>query len=546
MAKRSAAFFLPFLLILFSIFLPGCSRDSGANQILRYNMSDPIYNLDPQFADDPNEIMVILNTFEGLVSKNSKGEIVLAGAESFTVSPDGKTYRFILRKDAFWSKNYLNSEKEDPVPVTAYDYVFAFYRMFQPDSPSPYAQSFFVLENAREVLENTMLLYRLGIKAVDEYTLEFQLSTPDSFFLELLTSPAAMPCQQDFFEESKGKYGLSPSETIYNGPFTVTYWDNSRRVSLRRNESYHSADSVVPMGVNLYIGKGVEQNQSLLLGNSADAAPVLFEDLEALQQANCEIVAFENTAYLLLFNLRDPVFSHNAIRQGMARSVNRELFLPYLEDNLSPATEPIPPAAQVNGISYREAAGRKNTVAFQSELAAEHFQTGLTALGISKLPKSSILCLDSGQHKFLSGFLQQQWQKDLNLYINIEAVAEADFWARISNGDFNVAVVPFTLSQPNPSSFLEDFLDYLEMAAELQSFPFSTEILQDYLTEAASSSTPEEAIAALSAGESFLTDNAFLVPLYYETSYFASVKGVSGIDFSPYAGNIFFWEARLE
>ena len=119
--------FLSFLLIGAMVMAPlsGCSSRSGS--LIRYNISEGVDNLDPQFAEDPNELLIILNCFEGLFRLDEQGVPVLAAAESYTLSADECTYTFQLRKGLSWS---------DEVPLTAHDFVFAFRRILQPNSPA--------------------------------------------------------------------------------------------------------------------------------------------------------------------------------------------------------------------------------------------------------------------------------------------------------------------------------------------------------------------------------------------------------------------------
>ena len=219
MSKKLIALFTAFFMLLS---LSACSEQK--TQPIRIDIPSPIKNLDPQFATDMIAQTIIANTFEGLVRKTIDGEIVPAVAESFTVSPDLKTYTFHLRKDVLW---------QNDTPVTAHDFVFAFQRMFHPQVPSPFAQQYIMIENAPQVLSGELPNSLLGVKAKDDYTLIFTLSKASPLFLERLCEPSASPCNETFFNETRARYGLGKGYIMGNGVFTISSWDNEKSIVIK-------------------------------------------------------------------------------------------------------------------------------------------------------------------------------------------------------------------------------------------------------------------------------------------------------------------------
>lgn len=546
------------LLAILFVFFTGCLSDKPSDKIIRYNMSTPVSNLDPQYATDPNEIMIILNCMEGLLSKTGDGSLVPAAALGYDVSADGLRYTFYLRQDAKWSPREDESGENIEPPVTAEDFVFAFRRMFDPSVPSPYAVNFLSIKNASKVLEGELASAFLGVRAADDYTLSITLERADPFFPELLATSAAMPCNEDFYLETKGRYGLSPKNLLYNGWFTVNTWDNSQYVRLRRNRSYHTQEAITPGGVNLYVGIEPAQNASLLDQDRVDAAPVSFSDVGQLQAKKFQCTEVENTVYVLLFNLKRGWLANDSLRLGLAQGVNRDLFLPHFPANLTMTTDFIPSAACFQNDSYRSLAGPAVVLVHDSDQAVRYFSEGMGHLGLEKFPKSSILSLDTGGHKFLSGFIQQQWQKDFNIYVNIEDAPEDEFYQRLASGEFDAAIVPFTLPDSNPINFLNQILPYLDHAAAnpepetegsvsqpTSQLP-SRDILLGNLDMAARSKDFTEAAGWIKTAENYLIENGLIVPLYTEASFYATDKGLTGIRFTPYPGYLYFNSALLQ
>ena len=101
--------------------------------------------------------------------------------------------------------------------VTAADFVFAFRRVVDPAIQSPYATSFYCIQNAQQIHQGSAPVDQLGVTAVNDTTLVIQLAYPNALFLELMSSTAAMPCHEAFFKQTNGRYGLSMSTVLSNG-----------------------------------------------------------------------------------------------------------------------------------------------------------------------------------------------------------------------------------------------------------------------------------------------------------------------------------------
>ena len=541
-------------------FLTGCSLPGSDDNLIRYNISVNVDNLDPQYISTANETLLILNCFKGLMKLDANGRPVTALAERYTLSEDKRVYTFYLREGLKWS---------DGEPLTAGDFVFAFRRLFNPDSPSPSAGDFRSMENADAILSGQLAVSRLGIRASDDRTLEIRLSEPDSFFLELLATPAAMPCREDFFLSCNGRYGLSLKFLRFNGPYVMTTWKSGRYIGLRPNEEYYDPLSLPTAAVNLYTVRPAGENAQLLLEDRCDGGPVLFEDLESLE--GFSTVSFQSTVHLLVFNPELTVFQDNDIRLGMCTAINRQLFQPDIPDNLEITNLLIPPAAAILGQPYRSLAKRVTGLVYQRDEAKELFETGLERLELSKLPRSNMICLETGQHRFLAGYLQRQWQKDLNLYINLEPLSEEKFYSRLSRGDYQLAILPVSLDQSNPRAMLARLTQYLpytdtlpeeteeevpeeekENASSEEEIqppqPYSTaaadkEALELYLSLAGSGGA-SEAAQWFAKAEELLLKRGYVAPLYFESHYFSVSPRVTDIHFTPYPGWISFQEAK--
>ena len=154
------------VLLLLASLLGGCS-DKTAGQVFRLDILSEPSSIDPQTASSDEQYLILLNTMEGLLKMDENQTPTEAAAESYAVSVDGLTYTFLLRKDMLWS--------DGKTPVTAYDFQFAFQRLFDPQTQSPAAVNFTCIRGSSAALSGEGSVQDIGVTAQDDDTLVFSL-----------------------------------------------------------------------------------------------------------------------------------------------------------------------------------------------------------------------------------------------------------------------------------------------------------------------------------------------------------------------------------
>ena len=144
------------LCVCISVMLAGCGGSGDATgKLMSYSLTDDPQSLDPQVASDYNSMLVIQNIYEGLLTKEEDGKLSEGVATSYDVSDDKMAYTFHLRSDAKWMHRYKNDPEDGTesynTPVTAYDFQFAFRRLLNPNTNSPFAANFYCIKNAKAV-----------------------------------------------------------------------------------------------------------------------------------------------------------------------------------------------------------------------------------------------------------------------------------------------------------------------------------------------------------------------------------------------------------
>lgn len=495
---------LPALLCVFLCLwgLVGC----GGSTSLRMDLPAPVDNLDPQYATSQEAQMLLLNLGEGLLTLTPEGEIVPAAAESWQVSQGGRRYTFVLREDIFW---------EDGVPVEAEHFAYAFRRMFSPGALSPHAEAFSALEGASRLLKGAGFLHSLGVEAADAKTVVFRLEKPDEGFPLLLTQSFALPCREDTFEESRGRFGLEAKYVLSNGPFLLGRWDDSL-LRLEPNEHYRT-----PPGLEVTLYTGREDTFALFLNGKSDLAPVPSGQLDKVKGKT--LLAREEKVWCLVFHQNRLPWGNPLLRQGMALCIEEALYAPALGNHLVPAASLLP---------AEEGASRT----FDPGQGARLFALGLEAMELDRPPNAALYA--PPEHLETMAQLGQGWQRDLNLHLRVEPADQDRQSALLQNGDYGLILLPFSPERPGPGALLSPFASGNPYGYQNPRY--------DALLEEAAQLTGEAAEALCRRAEAILLADAAVIPLFRETAYYALAPGISGVRVYPFGGRIDFSAAVLE
>ncbi len=508
-----------FVLVLSFVF-SGCS----APKTLGFDIPRGVDSFDPQLAGSDPELIIVENCFQGLLDKDENGTLIPGAAEKWEVSENGLVYTFHLSEKLFWS--------DGETPVTSDDFLFAFERLFSPETSAPSRSDFFNIKNSEDILNGKVSKESLGVKTSGPYTLVISLESPDPLFPDLLTNAAAMPCNRSFFEETKGRYGLGLSYTMFNGAYYVRRINNYSYVlspnehSLIANEEYEN--------VYLFVKDDPKENAvSRLLEETVDCSVINPSDKDYLEEEGFDILESENTTWAMAFNTGDEILKNNKIRRAIAYAINKALLAPKIEENFRIADAYVPPSVTLNGENYRKIVGESFIgFEFDPDMASDLFKAGLEELGLTKLSTLTIICTE----EFIPamGFVQKSVQDNLAVFINLIPVTENELNSAVASGNYDLALVPLTPQYDNPGAIFSFFTD-------ADNF---TGFYHEEFSKAVSSASHEDdydtMAESFSVAEQMLLQAMPALPLFYETSYFAVSPRISGLDYSVFGGHITF------
>lgn len=506
----------------------GESRPENADQTITFHLGEDPSSLDPQIADSFASRVAVEALYEGLVRLDENGDVYPGAAESWDVSTDGRQYTFHLRKDAQWSKSIVTEDGETsvsstPSPLTADDFVFAWRRAVDPTTKSPSASSFSLIKNASSIISGSLSPDQLGVSATDDHTLVVTLESPTEDFLRLTATTAFMPCQEDFFLWTSGRYGLEAKYVCGNGPFAFSNsyaWDHEEAMTLRRSSSYHGENEPLPASLKLYVSTkaaDISNPVTAVAEETVDLASLPSSLLERAKEEDLQIYTLSMDAvWGLGFNTKDTLMKNVDIRKLFVQTLPRENLLENLPANATAANDIIPSTFLWNGESYRKQAG-SNFYLKQDDSIVNTLPALLKKLKLDTMPSITVLGV-TGLQQMLNQMLIT-WNGRMGNYFNLETMSEDEMNKRIADGDYQAAVYALRPDGNTPIDILSLFASD-STPALLQSSEY------DRLLEAADAG---DSLSALVDAETWLNQQVIFYPLYYTDRYYVANPTLTGV-----------------
>lgn len=261
---------------------------------LNLTSNSDIPSLDMSKATDSLSFSVANNVMEGLVRVNNDGEVVEGIAKEWKSSEDKKTWTFYLRKDAVWS----NGD-----PVTAKDFEFGFKRTLNPKTASQYGFIMYDIVGAENYnIGKTTDSNSIGIKAIDNYTLEVKLNRPVNYFDRLMSFPVFFPQNEKFVKEQGDKFGTTEKTTLYNGPFTLTKWKLDDVYIMIKNQGYWDKNTIRLESVNTKIVKEGTADVNLYENGDVDFIGISNEFIDKYKDSIEFSTSKNATTFFMLIN----------------------------------------------------------------------------------------------------------------------------------------------------------------------------------------------------------------------------------------------------
>lgn len=445
-----------------------------------------------------------------------------AGAETVDISDDKLVYTFHLREDATWSNG-------DPVVAT--DYEFAWQQALNPEVASDYAYMLYFIHNAEPYFNGEVEWSEVGVKVIDDYTLEVTLDNPLPYATDLFAFPTLAPINQKFYEEvGADKYATDAEYFCCNGMYELTEWSHNSQIVFQKREDYWNADAVGPDEI---VYKIITDSQAGL--NSYLSREIDYTDLdsgEVVQQA--EAAGFEvgvkpaRSSYYLIVNTEDEFMSNQNLRLALAYSIDKQALVDtvYQNDN-QPMTSFTPPAIMgANESSFQEALvaerGEMYPGSGDLEKAQEYLQAALEELGctVDEL-NLSIDCADDSLRRNCATFLQEQWRQNLGIEnIAVNSMQTKQVSANRQSGDYCMSLGGWSPDYNDAINFLDL---WVTDGGNNDSF-WGNEEYDNLIAQATAEADVEVRQQYLFDAEEILAAEMPIIPLYWQCQNYSYNK----------------------
>lgn len=415
--------------------LSACNSTDDA--YIYFTLNEPPQTLDPQIARTDAELMIVRNIFEGLLRKDNNGKIVCGVAEEY--NKNGLEYTFTLRDDAMWSNEQ---------PITAHDFVFAFTRALDPKTKAPHSKQLINIVNAKEILSGKKSPDSLGVKAVNDQTLKITLAKEDKNFEEVLTSAISMPCNEEFFKQSAGKYGLEKENTLSNGSYRLAKWGKDIfGIRLYRND-YYNGDFTAQNAAVFFTTDQKQTTAQALQNNDADVVFVNPNEISTIDNTKFNTASVENICWVLTIS---DGFSKE-IRKSLISLASPQVFQKNLPKGYSGAENLFPEVLNTN-------ADISGMPIYDLESAKKLFASEVTKLKDKKFPTDVVLYYyDDTNCKNMVTDIVGHWQNQLGAFVNIESVSSPDVLIeQLKTQTYAMCIFPVSADTPYVKDYLDKF-----------------------------------------------------------------------------------------
>ncbi len=500
------------------------SNDNVETRVLNLNLGSEPPSLHPGLASDTTSGSVLRQIFEGLATLDSNSNIILGSAESYTISDDGLVYTFRIRDNASWSNGDT---------LRAQDFEYAWKWVLTPQNNANYSYQLYPIKNAQAFFEGNATEDELGIRSIDDKTLEITLEAPISYFMELLSFYTYFPINANVTSANPSWAADSGPNYVSNGPFQLVSWSHNNKIELEKNENYWNADQVNLNQISMLMVNDENTNLQMFRTNEIDWAgsplnPTLpSEAIPSLKESNELITHTIAGTYWVIFNTEKPPFDNENLRKALAYSMNRNTII----ENILQAGQ-IPAMANVPPTIFPE-----NTQGYFSDNnldeAKRYLALALEELGlesVDQLPTIEYAFNTNESHRKIAQALQDIWRSQLGLNVTLENFEWKVYIDRVRSGDHVIGRMGWI-------GDFNDAINFLELYEDKEGgnnfAKWENQEFQDLLESSRTEVDADRRKEILKQAEMIMMEEMPVAPLYFYTYSWIKSPDLQGVIVGP-------------
>jgi len=514
------------------ILLTGCGKtvdNPQSPQVFRLNLPEGLNTLDPATARSRGRIWMTAQIFNGLVALDSALQVVPAIAKMWTISPDGKTYTFTLRDDAYFHAH--EALGEDSRTVNAQDFVYSFTRICNPQTASTgfwvFNHKIAGLDAYRDNQADTIK----GFRALNDSTFQIELTQPFPAFLSLLAMPYGYVVPREVVEF----YGEDfPANPIGTGPFQVFKWEESNYLVLHKNPRYFEQaqgtplpylDAVVVTFIpsrlsafiefvqgNLdFIGDLDNSYKDEVLNPDGSVKPEMKTQYQVTlnPQLNTEYLGFQTNPSF--YEDKNHPLLNPQVRKALNYAIDRAQIVKFLLNGMGyPANSGFVPNGmagfdpeKVPGFAYRPDSAR-------SLLAAAGYPNG------ENFPPLTLMATPN--YATIMGFVQKSLE-NMGLQVKIQNMQSGALRKEIYGGRAQFWRASWIADYPDGENYLSLFYTANQAPAGPNTTHFSSQAFDALYVKALTVTDDSTRQAIYQAMDRLMLSEAPIIPLYYDRSF---------------------------
>lgn len=400
------------------------------------------------------EFSLFKHMYENLVTLDDDDNTVPGAAESWDYDEDTLTYTFHLRKDGVWT----NGD-----PVTAKDFEFAWSQALNPEVASDYAYFLYFIKNAEKYFNGEVTWDEVGVKVVDDYTLEVTMEQPTPYALFLFSFGTLAPINQRFYEAvGADLYSTEAQYFCTNGPFALTEWSHNDKIVMQKNDAWHGAADVEVEEIDWKIITDANAALSSFLAGDLDMVGLgTGELIKQATAASATIQSYtDGTSFYIYFNNNDQYLSNVNLRRALFNAIDeqKEIDTVWQNDNEPMTSFTAPGVSATDGTSFAGKVGELYAPSRDQEKAKEYLATALSELGCTVDDLSAHLSIDCGDSAMSiaeASFYQEQWRQVLGIEVAVNSMITKQGSQNRKTGNYVMSITGWGPDYNDPNTFLD-------------------------------------------------------------------------------------------
>jgi len=506
----------------------GCKKKAPSERFVRISFRDDVRSLDPVIGVDYPSAFVTKMLFEGLMYIGSNGELQTAVAKKYEISKDQKTYTFHLRP-SHWS----NGDR-----VTAYDFEYSWKKVVNPENGAIGVHNFYPILNARAANSGEKSIDSVGIRALNENTLEVELENPTPYFLEILSTASYFPVNQRVDQGSPNWANQVGDGFVCNGPYRLNKHHLEDEIVVTKNPTYWDASSVTMPGIQIVIIKDATTQLGMFEKKELDWLGKPFSKItpEAIEHLrNHGDIQFFKTLGLYWFfvNVEAFPFNNTKMRKAFSYAIDREAITDHLLGGKEkPAMGVLPYSLSTQSSPFFE---DNNTL-----LAQKLFNEALAEMRIGRgdLPEITINYVPSAPNSRLVSTLQEHWKRTFGIQVKLEQQEWKSHYAKLQQGNFQIGGMGWQSWLRDPIYIMQTFRDRDD---GVNMSRWENQEYKELLAATETELSPKKRRKLFNRAEALLMEEMPVIPIYFQTIAFSKNEHLKNILISELYETDFRW-----